>query len=270
MAPKTASRYKPHPMLHMEKKAKEKIAEKTGKTFEAWVKLARSKGPKTTKELSAWFREQPGIGMMEAHWLTQAVLEPGQDYSDPEPMVDALYSGDKARLRPLHESVVDVLNGLGDDVIVTACQTMVPAYRKHVFAELRPASNGVLLRLALGQTPLKGRLEADTAGMPGERLTHAVTLRTKQDVNAELKAWLAKAYELGSGAIARSTEFTVPPDFKKGVAASKPATATWASMTPAMQRDMVQWIDSAKQAETRQRRLATALEKLADGKKRVY
>jgi hypothetical protein len=170
----------------------------------------------------------------------------------------------------VHESVVDVLNGLGEDVCVTACKTMVPAYRKHVFAELRPVADGVLVRLALGAAPTKGRLAADTQGMPGERLTHAVTLRAKKVVDAALRGWLKTAYDLGAGAIARSTEFKTPADLKQALTKSKTAASTWASMTPAMQRDMVQWIESAKQAETRARRLATSLEKLAAGKKRVY
>jgi hypothetical protein len=37
-----------------------------------------------------------------------------------------------------------------------------------------------------------------------------------------------------------------------------------------MQRDMVTWVTSAKQSDTRARRQATALEKLSSGKKRVY
>jgi uncharacterized protein YdeI (YjbR/CyaY-like superfamily) len=41
-------------------------------------------------------------------------------------------------------------------------------------------------------------------------------------------------------------------------------------MTPAMRRDMVQWVTSAKQDETRARRLGTSIERLAAGKKRIY
>ena len=270
MAVKKKARYQPHPLLKMEASAKAKLAETSGKSFDAWVKLGKGKGPSGAKALVAWFRAQGVSGQMQAYWLAQAVLSPQEDYGEPEPLVDALYSGERAALRPLHESVVDLLNGLGDDVRVTACKTMVPAYRKHVFAELRPVADGVLVRLALGSVPTKGRLAADTQGMPGERLTHAVTLRAKRDVDAELKGWLKAAYDLGAGAIARSTEFKTPADLRQALTKSKTSASTWASMTAAMQRDMVQWIESAKQAETRARRLATSLETLAAGKKRVY
>jgi uncharacterized protein YdeI (YjbR/CyaY-like superfamily) len=37
-----------------------------------------------------------------------------------------------------------------------------------------------------------------------------------------------------------------------------------------MQRDMIVWITSAKQAETRSRRVGIVIAKLAEGKRRVY
>jgi hypothetical protein len=263
-------RYKPHPMLDMERRGKERIEQDTGRSFEAWTKLGRTKGPKDLKALRTWFRKEHGHTSMNAYWLAGAVLTPETDYGDPEPFVDALYSGEKAALRPLHEAVVDVLVGLGDDVTVTSCKTMVPAYRKHVFAELAPTSDGVQVQLSLGEAPFTGRLERALNRMPGDRLSHAVTVRSKKDVDGALKGWLKQAYALGAGKIARSTEFAVPGDFAKGLKKSKPATATWGTMTPAMQRDMVAWVTSAKQADTRARRLATCFEKLASGKKRVY
>jgi hypothetical protein len=270
--PATAKRprYRPHPMLDMERRGREKLEKETGRSFEHWVELGRKKGPKDSKGLREWYRSTHGFSNMHAHWLAGAVLEPETDYGDPEPMVDALYSGDRAALRPVHEAVVDVLLGLGEDVTVTSCKTMVPAYRKHVFAELSPTSEGVQVQMSLGDAPFRGRLARATKRMPGDRLTHEVVVRTRKDVDRELAAWLGRAYELGAGKIARSTEFEVPADFAKGLGASKPGKATWDSMTPAMRRDMVAWVTSAKQDETRSRRLATCLEKLAAGKKRVY
>lgn len=272
MAAKKAKtpRYQPHPHLDMERKGKEKLERETGKSFEQWVRLGRTKGPKEAKALRTWYRTEHGHASMTAAWLAGHVLEAATEYGDPEPLVDALYSGAHEKWRPVHEAVVDAIVALGDDVVVTACKTMVPAYRKHVFAELSPTSGGVQVELALGDVPFDGRLEAAPRRMPGDRLAHAVVVRSKKDVDRALKDWLAMAYELGAGKIARSTAFEVPKDFAKGLAASKDAKATWASMTPAMQRDMVSWVESAKQAETRTRRLATCLEKLADGKKRVY
>ena len=48
------------------------------------------------------------------------------------------------------------------------------------------------------------------------------------------------------------------------------ARATWARLTPGQQREYVEWLVEAKQAATRERRLAQALEWLAEGKQRYW
>jgi hypothetical protein len=266
---RTTTRYKPHPGLAMEKKARERLKADTGKTWDQWVASARKKGG-SAKEVARRLKEEHGIAPMTAQWIAYSAVEADvADYGDPEPLVDALYSGEHAPLRSLHESLVDAMLELGDDVTVTACKTMVPVYRKHVFAELRPAGGAVEVRLALGDAPAKGRLKAGAA-MPGDRLTHRVVVRAEKEIDGDLRRWIATAYDRGAEKMARSTEFVLPADLAKALRASKPASRTWESMTPAMRRDMAQWVTSAKQPETRARRLATAVEKLSSGKKRVY
>jgi hypothetical protein len=269
---KKARRYQPHPMLGMEQRAKAKLLEETGRSYDDWAALARERGHTTMSEARAWLQAQhEALRGMTGQWIAYAAVTPGHaSYEDPEPLVDALYSGAHATLRPLHEAVVDAVLDLGDDVVVTACKTMVPVYRTHVFAELRPTPGAVEVQLSLGDVRPAGRLQRSAGRMPGERLTHRVHVKGPKDVDAELRGWLADAYAKGAEKMTRSTEFEVPSDFAKALKASKRGTATWGTMTPAMRRDMVLWVTSAKQAETRARRLETAIGKLAEGKKRVY
>jgi hypothetical protein len=269
---KKARRYRPHPMLGMEERAKAKLLEETGRSYDDWAALARKKGVSTYGEASAWLQKQhAALKGMTGRWIAYAAVTPAHaQYEEPEPLVDALYSGAHEALRPLHEAVVDVALALGDDVVVTACKTMVPIYRTHVFAELRPAAGAVEVHLALGDVRPAGRLESASGRMPGDRLTHRVRVESREQVDAQLRGWLADAYAKGAEKMARSTEFEVPADFSKALKATKPGTATWGTMTPAMRRDMVLWVTSAKQAETRTRRLEIAIGKLAEGKKRVY
>ena len=263
------SRYQPHPMLDMEKGIKAKVEEETGKPWSHWVGVARKMGVASQRDLGRRLQAEHGFASRNASWLAWEATN-GSEYDDPSTLVDELYGGARASLRPVHEAVLDEVERLGDDVRITACKTMVPVYRKHVFAELRPVADGVEVELALGDAPAKGRLQKADRRMPGDRVTHRVVVGSKKDVDGELRGWLEKAYENGAGRIARSTEFEMPADFSKAMKASKPAGATWESMTPAMRRDMVQWITSAKQDETRARRLSISIDKLASGKKRTY
>ncbi len=60
----------------------------------------------------------------------------------------------------------------------------------------------------------------------------------------------------------------VPADLRKALAAAPAAKAQWRDLTPIARRDFVSWIDGAKQAETRQRRVERACSMLAEGKRR--
>lgn len=62
----------------------------------------------------------------------------------------------------------------------------------------------------------------------------------------------------------------VPADLQKALAGTDPkARALWSDITPIARRDWIHWIVSAKQAETRARRIKSACSMLAAGKRRV-
>jgi len=64
-------------------------------------------------------------------------------------------------------------------------------------------------------------------------------------------------------------EPTVPPDLRKALAAAPKARALWDDITTNARTDWIHWIVSAKQPETRARRVKNACEMLAAGKRRV-
>ncbi len=68
----------------------------------------------------------------------------------------------------------------------------------------------------------------------------------------------------------KETEPEMPPDLKKALAAAAPkARALWSDITPNARRDWIHWIISAKQEETRTRRIKNACSMLSAGKRRV-
>jgi len=61
----------------------------------------------------------------------------------------------------------------------------------------------------------------------------------------------------------------VPADLRKALAAVHPkARAVWSDITPVARRDWIQWIESAKREETRLKRIESACDMLAKGKRR--
>ena len=69
---------------------------------------------------------------------------------------------------------------------------------------------------------------------------------------------------------AKEVEPEVPADLRKALAVADPkAHALWSGITPNARRDWIHWITSAKQEETRARRIKNACSMLATGKRRV-
>lgn len=60
----------------------------------------------------------------------------------------------------------------------------------------------------------------------------------------------------------------VPADLRKILAANAKAAAQWKDLTPIARRDFISWIESAKQPETRARRVESVPSRLASGKRR--
>jgi hypothetical protein len=69
--------------------------------------------------------------------------------------------------------------------------------------------------------------------------------------------------------VAEEPEPRVPADLRKALAtAHSKARAVWSDITPVARRDWVQWIESAKREQTRLKRIQSACDMLAEGKRR--
>src|SRR5436190_23919531 len=64
------------------------------------------------------------------------------------------------------------------------------------------------------------------------------------------------------------SEPRLPADLRKALAATSTAKAQWRDLTPIARRDFISWMESAKQPETRRRRIERACSMLAAGKRR--
>lgn len=65
-------------------------------------------------------------------------------------------------------------------------------------------------------------------------------------------------------------ELPIPPEFSAALSASPAAKVTLEAFAPSHRREYVEWISEAKRPETRDKRIAQAIEMLAEGKKRNW
>jgi len=201
--PKAKSLYGVHPSVAMTQKMAATLEEKTGRSLEAWLALLKKSGLTTENERRSWLKSAHGLGMNTA-WAIAGFAEPkGSEFASPEAYlaaadvyVERMFSGARAALHPLYEELLRLGLSIGKDVKACPCQTMVPLYRRHVFAQIKPATQTRIdLGFALGARKPEGRL-IDTGGYAKkDRITHRIPISSTKDIDAEVKQWLKTAYE---------------------------------------------------------------------------
>jgi len=203
-ASKTLGPYAVHPGVAQIKKWVQELPKKTGRSLEEWIALTKDSGPPTEKERREWLKKEYKLGTISAAWIAGRLEGKNTEEDSPEAYlktaaewVEAQYSGPRAALRPLYEQLLKLGFSLGKDVKACPCKTMVPFYRNHVFAQIKPATNSRIdLGFALGNTKTPKRL-IDTGGYAKkDRITRRIEVRSKADIDDEVKRWLKKAYEM--------------------------------------------------------------------------
>jgi hypothetical protein len=199
-----ASPYSVHPGVAMVQSVLAKLPEKTGKTLEEWVAFIKASGPPTEKERREWLKREHGLGTNYAWWLAERAEGKGEEDGDPEAYlraavgyVDAMFAGPKAGLRPIYDRLLAMGLALGPDAKACPCKTIVPLYRHHVFAEIKPATRTRIdLGFALKDRPATGRL-VDTGGFAKkDRITHNIAITALEEIDEEVGRWLKAAYDL--------------------------------------------------------------------------
>lgn len=195
--------YDPHPSIRMVQNVIAAMKEKTGRSLDEWVTHVKSKGPADEPGQREWLKAQ-GLGTNYAWWIAERANGRGGEDVDPKAYlraaagyVEAMYSGGKAGLRPLHDALVKLGRSIANDVKVSPCKTIVPFFRLHVFAQIKPASaKRIDFGFALGALKGSGRLEETGGFAKKDRITHRIAITSLDDIDDEVVRWLKAAYEL--------------------------------------------------------------------------
>ena len=200
---KRKSIYSVHPGVLMTQKWVAELKEKTGRSLEEWLKHVKKAGPKGEQERRQWLKDEYKLGTNSAWWLAERAEGKGQEAGNPdlylenaEKDVEKMFSGGKAHLRPIYDALLKLGLKVGKEAKACPCQTIVPLYRNHVFAQIKPTTQTRIdLGFALGDMKQTGRL-IDTGGFAKkDRITHRIPITSLTDIDDEVKHWLKVAYE---------------------------------------------------------------------------
>lgn len=201
---KRKSLYGVHPGVLMVQKWVAELKEKTGRSLDEWMKFINKEGPKTEAERRDWLKGVCKLGTNSAWWLADRSLGKGGEEDTPEGYlkqaevyVQEMFAGKKAGLKPIYDALLELGLSIGKDVKACPCKTIVPLYRNHVFAEIKPTTlTRIDMGYALKDAKAKGRL-IDTGGFAKkDRITHRIPITKVDEIDDEVKHWLQVAYDL--------------------------------------------------------------------------
>jgi len=201
--PKKKSIYSVHPGILMTQKWVAELKQKTGRTLEEWLAHIKKAGPGDEQARRDWLKKEYGLGTNTCWWLAERAAGKGEETGDPdlylkaaEEYVEKMFSGGKAGLRPIYDALLKVGLKTGKDAKASPCQTIVPLYRNHVFAQIKPTTQTRIdMGFALGDLKPRGRL-IDTGGFAKkDRITHRIPITSLDDIDDEVKHWLKVAYD---------------------------------------------------------------------------
>ena len=180
------------------------LKQKTGRTLDEWLRLIKKEGPLTEQARRDWLKTKHGLGTNSASWMAERSVGKGAELGDPdhylraaEKYVDEMFAGKKEPLRPIYQALLKLGLGVGKEAKACPCQTIVPLYRNHVFAQIKPTTQTRIdFGLALGDTKKTPKRLIDTGGYAKkDRITHRFEITSLKDIDDEVKRWLRVAYD---------------------------------------------------------------------------
>ncbi|TDP59559.1 DUF5655 domain-containing protein [Roseateles toxinivorans] len=167
------------------------IETKTGHNLASFRQLLAASGLAKHGEKRNLLMQTLGLGYGDANTVVTLASQDPTPAAEADPL-DAIYTGPKAHLRPLHEAVIAAINAFGPYEIAPK-KANVSLRRKKQFATLGPATKDVLeLGLNVKQLPIHARLKVIP---PGGMCQYSTRLGRPEDIDADLLAWLRAAFD---------------------------------------------------------------------------
>jgi hypothetical protein len=176
------------------------IQARTGKPIAELQAAAQASGLAKHGEKRSWLMEKFQLGYGDANTIVTLIgkLPAGLDgapvaaaapLGDP---LDALYTGAKAGLRPLHDAVMEVVAGFGSFEQAPK-KTYISLRRKKQFAMVGPATKDTVeIGLNAKNLPPHARLKIQP---PASMCTATTRISSPEEIDATLKGWLKQAYD---------------------------------------------------------------------------
>jgi len=194
---KKKSLYGVHPGVYMVQKWVAELKVKTGRSLDEWIAHVKNKGPATEKERRDWLKAEHGLGTNSAWWIAERAEAKALRTRSRRVSASrrAVRRGHVRRFQDWAaadlRSIVEPWPRPRQGCQSCPCQTIVPLYRKHVFAQIKPTTRTRIdLGFALGDTKVAGRLIDTGCFARKTASTHRIPISRLEDIDSEVERWL--------------------------------------------------------------------------------
>jgi len=160
------------------------LPERTGKSLEEWLELARDRPDgKSTRQIE-WLMGF-GLGRGQAQTVLYYARGMDIDYADEEGLVRDQYKGRHEALFPVYEATRDALMARWDDVDLHVLKTYVSFHRNRQFLIVRPKGGELVLGLALPEDHEDERL-ARAKNLGSDRIRWSLSISTAGELSRHM------------------------------------------------------------------------------------
>lgn len=174
------------------------IETRTGKSIAELTAIVKGSGLSKHGEMVAMLKSTLGMGHGDANTLVHVARKsdgPNKTAKaevSTKQILDGLYTGPKADLRPIHDKLLKALRKLGDFEEAPK-KTYVSYRRKKQFVMIGPATK-TQVEVGFNMKGVKATERLQELP-PGKMCNYKVRLAEAKEVDAELVAWIRNAYE---------------------------------------------------------------------------
>jgi predicted transport protein len=172
----------------------ENFQKNTGKTLDEWKAIVASCGLSKHGEMVKYLKDEFGLGHGFANFAVHKTLGTDAGSADDKyQLIENQYKG-KENLRPFYETLMAGILPMGDDIEVAPKNSSVSLRRKKQFCLLEPKTK-TRLEVGLNMKNVEASGKVETCP-PGGMCTHKIRIEKAEDIDAEVFAWIKRAYDL--------------------------------------------------------------------------
>lgn len=197
--------YSIHPSIAYVSSIVRNLKTTSGLSLGEWHALIKKEKLVDPKQIKEFLNQYQELGASKKSIVIDSYLEEKKPFMDSEsylqnaPIFVEKMLFTKPNLKPLFDHIISLTIGHFPEAKICPCETIVPVYRTHVIAQLKPATKD-RLELGFALKKFKGKISdvlVSTGGLEkGDRITHKLNCHPNFKNDSLILKWMELSYTL--------------------------------------------------------------------------